>query len=116
VAERSSPARREIADLAAFAVVEDQRRVETASKEPALQDGQELWILAPASATGRPPLEEPEPYFFLPGTLIFLMRPAARCASLADSKPRIAENFLPTTCAMRKERLIPASAMQRAIA
>src|ERR1700686_2443003 len=49
-------------------------------------------------------------YFFFPEILSFLIKPAARLASVSDSKPTTAEYFFPTPCATRNARLIPASA------
>src|SRR6266404_386816 len=49
-------------------------------------------------------------------TLAFLIRPEARWASVAVSKPKTAEYLLPITCARKKFRLIPASAIARVAA
>ena len=48
-------------------------------------------------------------YFLRTGTAAFLIRPAALAASASFSKPNIAEYLRPTTCAITKLRLIPAS-------
>jgi hypothetical protein len=62
-----------------------------------------------------PLVEAVPPHFFL-ADVAFLIRDAALLASASFSKPKIAEYRRPTTCAIAKSRLIPASPSARVIA
>jgi hypothetical protein len=54
--------------------------------------------------------------YFLPGAVALLIRVAALLASTSFSKPNTVEYFRPTTCAITKLMLIPASPTAMAIA
>src|SRR5919197_4060863 len=68
-------------------------------------------VMSRLSGAGPPRLSS---HFFLP-LVTFLISVAALLASDSLSKPMTAEYLLPMTCATKKPKLIPASAIARAI-